>query len=83
MSGQDSISNVRYIIFMHSVRFKARRQKEQDRLVLILLMVLLLLNCISLYKGAYSAKTAAVANARQVKKLYRHDQATAFELQRP
>jgi len=33
MSGQDGINNVRYIIAMHSVRFKARRQKEQDRLV--------------------------------------------------
>ena len=33
MSGQDGIINVSYIIVMHSVRFKARRQNEQDKLV--------------------------------------------------
>ena len=33
MSGQDGTNNVRYIIVMHSVRFKARRQNEQDKLV--------------------------------------------------
>ena len=46
-------------------------------------MVLILLKCIWLYKGACSAKTTAVANSRQVHKLYRHNQPTAFELQRP
>ena len=33
MSGQDGIRNVNYNILMHSVRFKARRQNEQDNFV--------------------------------------------------
>ena len=33
MSGKDGINNVRYIVVMHSVCFKARRQNEQDKRV--------------------------------------------------
>lgn len=49
-------------------------------LSLLLVFCIILLSCIWLYMGA---KTAALANARQVQKLCRHNQSTEFELQRP
>lgn len=46
--------------------------------------LIIMLNCIWLYKGAYSVvKTAALANARQIHKLYRRSKSTEFELQQP
>ena len=48
--------------------------------VMIIIIINFLLSCIWLYMGA---KTAALANARQVQKLCRHNQSTEFELQRP
>ena len=50
--------------------------------VMMIIIINVVLISIYLYKAAYSAKTGDVAKARQIHKLYSHDQPTAFVWQR-